>query len=215
MNRKKGINLGRPDKGYFPYCWFGRPIVLAAFTGRQGIIDADEVLTTNRVACSDGLMLRMRERECVAGALGQLAQKIAAQPESSIWFEVPDLTLFDAIDTMLQNCGPGYYRTIVSTDPRVLLHACEARPDLEIALRVETEKDLAKLERCPYSAIVMVEALATHDRIHRIENSGKGVAIELRHDEPETLSRRVRWLAHENVDVLITHDAPRTRAAIA
>jgi hypothetical protein len=79
-----------------------------------------------------------------------------------------------------------------------------------LALIIETEKDFGGLKRCPYTAVEVRDALATHDWLRGTHSC---VYVRITSDQyrkypvekaERTLEKRFRWLIHEAVDGIIT-----------
>ena len=75
----------------------------------------------------------------------------------------------------------------------------------------DNEKDFSGLNHCPYSAVEITDALATHERILKIHHSMKAVFVRVKcnkvADEKaiKNTEKRIQWLKHERVDAIISN----------
>jgi ArsR family metal-binding transcriptional regulator len=104
---------------------------------------------------------------------------------------------------MIASAAPGTLRELYRLDPDF---------PFKLALIVGSEKEFSGLRHCPYTTVEMADALATHERILEIHNSGKAVFVRASfgkreraaNEEAGKIEKRVRWLMHEGADAILS-----------
>lgn len=194
MKQRPIIALGKGDFDYLPYCWFDRPLVIEH---SPLPVDPGVLRTTLADSCADGMIFTVPSTD-LTGTLELLAEELSANAGVKlVWLDI------DASAASIGNLT-GMLRevAIVARDPAALVAAMSVGVR-ELLLDLRGDRDLKLPERCPYSGVVLSDALATPHNIRKF-GASKSIAVRL----PLRVARaRLEWLSHERVDAIVTGDA--------
>jgi hypothetical protein len=211
------MNIGKVDSSVKAFHWFGRPLLLSLLTTRP--LAKDRLLGSIESELAhgcDGFVFRLSSKltDEYFGERMDLLDRLFGLFSKRAFLHI-ELELVGGESKMLellrQHSFPRGY-VIASRKPETLVELFRLAPksSLCLALIVETEKGFSGLDRCPYSAVEITDALASHDRILKIHSSMKEVFVRAKFDKVsnekglKSIEKRAHWLKHEEVDAIIS-----------
>jgi glycerophosphoryl diester phosphodiesterase len=211
-------NLGRVAPGYKAFAWFGRPLLLSSRTRTHEHSRLTKIIEAELARGCDGFVFRLSAKATDASFAQQLVAFEEALHSYSqaafIYIEIiAEGSERPLLDIFKQHSFPKGYM-FASRNPNVLLelYRLKPSPDANAAIIVDTEKGVSNIGRCPHTTVEILDALATHDRILEVHRSLKEVFVRALYQkdssmdvrEVEKIEKRVKWLAHEKVDAIIS-----------
>lgn len=206
------LPLGRVDRVYKPFCWFGRPIALLHVA--QGTRSNEDLFGTLDQALAmgfDGFVFGTTN-DAKDRLLGEIISQLASRYASVcfVGLEVADSDCARHVWSLVEglNFRKGY--SFFSPQPGTLRDLFVVNNQVEIVLQVDRDPEFEGLERCPYTGVEIAEGIATHNRIMSISISLKSVFVRVPKtwtaNKPNRFARRIRFLHHEKVDAIIYPD---------